>query len=80
MIIFEQGQLLQAIYFNDDSVLEVGREHAGMPTVTEIMVVMENGQMAGVPWFLVTLSDGSQTKWNAAHVDGVKLRGTIDGE
>jgi len=42
---FEQGEQLTGICFEGDEILKVG-EHCD-----SIVVDMENGQMAGVPWF-----------------------------
>ena len=39
----------------------------------DIVVVMENGQMDGVPWALVTHGDGSQKKLNLALYHYVEL-------
>lgn len=43
-------------------------------TVQSITVVMENGQMGGVPWFHVLSWDGHQSRWNGAiEVKGFRL-------
>jgi len=39
----------------------------------KIKVVMEYGQMAGVPWFEVSENGVPISKWNAALCQGVKL-------
>ena len=43
----------------------------GTDDVTRIEVIMENGQMAGVPWFAVFNGDRMISKWNGAHIEGV---------
>lgn len=70
---FKEGQLIQAIYFSDESALCVDNLPGEDANVIKIEVIMENGQMDGVPWFLVTEAGGSQAKWNAAKVEGVRL-------
>ena len=62
---FVRGDLLEAIYFEDDQELRVGRD------CDSIIVVMENGQMAGVPWFEVWKGGKLASRWNAAKVQGV---------
>lgn len=69
---FEQGQKLIAIgYDNCEVWYEVGKND-----VTDITVVMENGQMAGVPWALVTFKSGGieQRKINLALCNEVLVR------
>ena len=63
--VFSQGDTVQAIYFDDDQELRVGRD------CDLIVVVMENGQMAGVPWFEVYKDCRLISKWNGAKVQGV---------
>ena len=41
--------------------------------VEKITVVMENGQMAGVPWFAVWKEGKIHSKWNGALLDAVEL-------
>lgn len=66
-ISFEQGdERVQAIYFPNDEVIRVGEVR-----VTKIKVVMENGQMAGVPWLAVYEGEKVTAKYNAALLEGV---------
>lgn len=62
---FEQGEQLVGICFEGDQVLKAG-EHCD-----SIIVSMENGQMAGVPWFEVWKDGKMISKWNAAKTEGV---------
>lgn len=39
----------------------------------DMEVVMENGQMAGVPWVYVKYDDGTESKFNLVLLEGVKL-------
>ena len=63
---FKDGDKLRKILFADGPHLDVegGR-------CDEIIVSMENGQMAGVPWFEVYQGGKLVSKWNAAAVEGV---------
>jgi hypothetical protein len=65
---FQDGQKLKAIHFNDEEFISTGSAEC-----MAIEIVMENGQMAGVPWALVTSTDGTQNKWNLAMCQGVTL-------
>ena len=68
---FKSGQCVQQICFPDEAMICIGCERQGQ-TVGKIVVVMENGQMAGVPWFAVISDEGEMiSKWNAATVEGV---------
>ena len=62
---FTNGDLVEVICFDDDQEIRVGRE------CDSIIVVMENGQMAGVPWLQVWKDGQLVSKWNAAKVQGV---------
>ena len=62
---FANGDLIESIIFDDDRELRVGRD------CDAIIVVMENGQMSGVPWFQVWKDGKLVLKWNAAKVQGV---------
>lgn len=71
---FEDGQHLGAIYFNDEkqTYFKVGEADC-----IDIIVVMENGQMAPVAWAQVFMSPDSgypDSKWNLAHMVGVGLK------
>lgn len=68
---FYEGQELKAIYWPDGGEAEVGKHG-----VEKIVVVMECGQMAGVPWFAVWRNGEINQKFNAAHTDGVELMPT----
>lgn len=67
---FYEGQKLKAIFFDDDdeSVFDSTTDN-----IKSITVVMENGQMAPVPWALVVDADNRETKWNIALLAGVEL-------
>jgi hypothetical protein len=65
---FKEGDEAAGLFFEDDGELSI--EYANVESIT---CVMENGQMAGVPWFAVKYTDGSTIKWNAALLGGVKL-------
>ena len=62
---FVDGDLLESIYFENDEEIRIGRD------CDSIIVVMENGQMAGVPWFEVWTNNKLKSKWNGAKVQGV---------
>lgn len=66
---FFEGQKLETLIFNDESLIVAGQ--GGM---IDIIVVMENGQMAGVPWAKCTGDRGDIWKYNLAHVQGVRYR------
>ena len=65
---FKEGEEVQALYFQDEQIIRVG-----VRNTTKIVVVMENGQMAGVPWFAVFEGDKLTTKYNGALLEGVEL-------
>ena len=65
---FENKQKLKTIFWSEDEKVEVGE--FGCLSIT---VVMENGQMAPVPWFVTEMEDGSSYKYNGAHVEGIQL-------
>ncbi len=70
---FEEGQKLQyvSLYCGTD---EVEYYAVGRKGVTDITVIMENGQMAGVPWALVRCEQGPyERKINLAFADIVGL-------
>ena len=64
---FFNGQRLNSIYWEEGSCV-VGRNG-----VTGIEIVMENGQMAGVPWVIVFNESGKANKHNLALAQGVEL-------
>lgn len=65
---FTHGQLVEGLIFNENSVIRVG--HKGC---TSIVCSLENGQMAGVPWFDVYKGEKCISKWNGALLEGVEL-------
>lgn len=65
---FYDGQEIQSIFHLDDEITNVNDM-----TIKRITVVMENGQMAGVPWFQVEYVNGVKRKFNGAHVEGVDV-------
>jgi len=68
---FYKGQKIRSIFWaHDEGVLT-----AGVDPCESITVVMENGQCAGVPWFLITYTDSNRgpTKFNGAMVGGVVI-------
>lgn len=62
---FHNGQKLKALCFSDD-------ENINASDTLTIAVLMESGQMAGVPWAVVE-DAGRVWKWNLALVLGVEL-------
>ncbi len=62
---FKNGEQLASIVIKDDSVIRVGEQ------CDSIIVSMESGQMAGVPWFEVWRDGKLISKWNAAACEGV---------
>ena len=67
------GQKLKEIFWTE------GFCRVGVGGCTNIEVVMENGQMAGVPWALVTFEGTEQRKYNLALTEGVTLSGDSNG-
>ena len=68
---FEEGDKIHAIYFPDEQQISLHTECLELGRVESITVVMENGQMAAVPWFEVVYSSGHVCKYNGALVEGV---------
>lgn len=64
---FEDSLQIAAIFFGDDTI------HRANETCKCITVVMENGQMASVPWFEVESFDGTIQRWNGALLQGVEM-------
>lgn len=62
---FKQGQQVKAI------ILASGDRYSVDICCTEIIVAMENGQMAGVPWFDIWIDNEIVSKINGAHVETV---------
>ena len=65
---FQEGMQVKSIYWDDGPGFIVGQLDC-----KQITVIMENGQMAGVPWFLVEFEDKPTQKINGALVEGVEL-------
>lgn len=63
---FKNGDLVKKLVFNDDSTVSAGGEYCDT-----IIVSMESGQMAGVPWFECWKDRKLIAKWNGAFVHGV---------
>jgi len=57
---FKQGELLKKIVVNETTFIQVGTH------CDKIIVEMENGQMAEVPWFEVWNDGKVSSRWNAA--------------
>ncbi len=70
---FKQGQEVRAIFFNDNLDGSSSYFKVGEFDVERITVEMENGQMAGVPWFAVWKEGKIVSKWNGALLGGVEL-------
>ena len=65
---FKLGQEVSTLYFINNDTISISQHD-----VDKITVVMEYGQMAGVPWFAVWKDGKIKTKWNGAQVEGVEL-------
>lgn len=65
---FKPGQEIKVIYWPDDTSVVSGENE-----VEKITVVMENGQMALVPWFAVWVDGKVAFKHNASLVSTVTL-------
>jgi hypothetical protein len=65
MMVFKNGEQLAGVCFEGDTVIKVGEQ------CDSIIVSMESGQMAGVPWFEVWKDGKIISKWNAAKCEGV---------
>ncbi len=67
---FHQGQMLQAVWYDNSE----GGYTVGKSSVISIEIVMEPGQMAAVPWALVTFEDDRRPcKFNLALCNEVVL-------
>ena len=69
---FEEGDEVQALYWRPGDQVVLGRND-----VEKITVVMENGQMDGVPWFAVWKNGKIVMKHNGALVESVEMKETI---
>ena len=65
---FHEGQEVGVLTFPDESTVAAGQR--GNERIT---VIMENGQMAGVPWFAVWRDGKIAYKHNGAHVASVSI-------
>ena len=65
---FKQGDLVKAIYFNHS-----GDGYDAEVNCASIIVRMECGQMAGVPWFEVWMGGEVHSKYNGALLAFVEL-------
>ncbi len=65
-MLFKQGEEVKGITFGDGGILRSGSSGCDRITVS-----MENGQMAGVPWFEVWVNGKVTSKWNGALCEGV---------
>ena len=65
---FYEGQELKSIWWSHGGMVTVGK-----CTCKSIHVVMENGEMSGVPWALVVYDDGKQQKYNLKMCEGVEI-------
>ena len=65
---FEEGQKVESVFWSDGEYKKVGTNKC-----KRITVVMENGQLAGVPWFLAEFEDSPDQKYNGAMLEGVTL-------
>jgi hypothetical protein len=68
---FEEGDELQVIWAPGGEAARVGRNG-----VEKITVVMEDGQMARVPWFAVWKNGKIAMKHNGALVESVEMKET----
>ncbi len=66
---FYDGQKLLGILCPNGSKIKVGQFECEY-----ITVIMENGQMAGVPWAEVVRSNGRVYKYNLALAEGVRIK------
>jgi len=65
---FKEGQEVLGIVYPDDSEINIKYDH-----VDKITVVLEYGQMAGVPWFAVWKNGKITSKHNGAFLACVTL-------
>jgi hypothetical protein len=64
---FYEGQKLLALYWPE------GHVAVGKNRVIDITVVMEYGEMAGVPWALTKNEDGISFKYNLKTCEAVRI-------
>lgn len=68
---FKNNQKLQELCWRD--AYRTHKITVGFGGVTEIKVIMENGQNNEVPWVLISYDCGTFSKFNLAHVTSVEL-------
>ena len=66
---FVSGELINKLYVDNETLYMVGAVG-----VTSIVVSMENGQMATVPWFEVWKGNSLFAKYNGASILGVECK------
>ena len=62
---FFNGELISAIHLSGGGLFKAGEN------CDSIIVRMESGQMAAVPWFEIYQDGVRKSKWNGALVEGV---------
>jgi len=78
---FYEGQELEAILIGDVWTRTTTWIWSGLECVRQcksITVVMEDGQMSGVPWVVVKCFNGKIEKYNIALVTGVVLKEKVN--
>jgi len=70
---FKEGQKLRSVFGPTDNDGCYIQYTVGRSDCTDIEVVMENGQTAGVPWAYITVKDAHPKKVNLALVEEVHL-------
>lgn len=66
-MVFKEGEKIRVIFLTD------GASIRSEVDCDSIVVSLESGQMACVPWFDVIVDGKVKTRWNAALVEGVEL-------
>lgn len=64
---FKKNDVVKGLIFENDISIEAGKD------CDKIIVTMEYGQMAGVPWFEVIRDGRTISKWNGALLHGVLI-------
>ena len=64
---FETGQTFTGMRLEDGEAFRVSDQNKEY-SVKSIMCIMENGEMAAVPWFVVKYADGRERKINGKYV------------
>ena len=63
---FKEGDVVSKLFLDSGDMVEA--KEGG-----KIVCIMDNGQMAGVPWFGLYEGDKLVSKWNAAKLEGVVI-------